>query len=123
MYKISQIETQEKNHNLIKGELFDIKYEKVQFISDHHSSEMQYPWIEKECYNIWRSKKQSSCKKLNGNERKKTDENSNFNGKKIVVLIIKVKNAQNNIIFSHGNASSIGTMYPTLIDIASQLKV
>ena len=27
------------------------------------------------------------------------------------------------ILFSHGNASTLGTIYPTLIDICTQLKV
>jgi hypothetical protein len=65
----------------------------------------------------------TSNKKINRNERKKSDESLNFNGKKIVILIIKVKNAKNNVIFSHGNSSTIGTMYPYLLDLATQLKV
>ena len=124
MYKINQIDKKEKEskEKFIRGDCFDIKYEKVQLISDL-ASDVKYPWLEEECYYIQRVKKMTSNKKINGNHRKKSDESSNFNGKKIVILIIKVKNAKNNVIFSHGNSSTIGTMYPYLLDLATQLKV
>ena len=48
---------------------------------------------------------------------------TNKSGKKIVVLMIKNKIAKNTIIFSHGNSSTIGTMYPYLVDMSTQLKV
>lgn len=122
MYKINKLNKNEQKEKLIKGDCFDIKYEKVEFKSEL-ASDVIYPWIEEECYNIQRVKKITSNKKMNGNDRKNSDESLNFNGKKIVVLIIKVKNSKNNIIFSHGNSSTIGTMYPYLLDLASQLKV
>lgn len=122
MYKVNYLDKKEQKEKLIRGDCFDIKYEKVQFISEL-ASDVKYPWIEEECFYIQRMKKITSNKKLNGNDRKKSDESLNFNGKRIVVLIIKVKNAKNNIIFSHGNSSTIGTMYPYLLDLATQLKV
>ncbi len=122
MYRIKQINKSKEYLEI--GECFDIKYEKVQFVSEYHS-DLEYPWIEEECYYIQRIKKNNQCKKSNGDEVKKTDENTNSNiyGKKICVLIIKVSNSTNNIIFSHGNSSTIGTMYPYLLDMATQLKV
>lgn len=63
---------------------------------------------------------------------KQNEQNANFyfcqnlldkTGKKIVVLIVKNKFAKNTIILSHGNSSTIGTIYPFIIDMSTQLKV
>lgn len=91
-------------------------------------SEIKYHWIEHQCYTIQRVSKVKDKNIL----AKQNEKNANFylsqnlvdkTGKKIIVLIIKNKFAKNTIILSHGNSSTIGTIYPFIIDMSSQLKV
>jgi hypothetical protein len=64
-----------------------------------------YPWIEIECFSILKSNKKN----------------------RIIVLRIKNKNIideyKNTIIFSHEDNSDLGTKYPFLVDLATQMKV
>jgi hypothetical protein len=78
-------------------------YKKVNF---HHMEydEIEYPWIEKQCYQI------QKC----------------TTKKRLIVMHIKntsvPKENKFNIIFSHGNACDLGVIYPFLVDLSTQLK-
>lgn len=64
-----------------------------------------FPWIEIECFSILKSNKRN----------------------RIIVLKIINKNVdkmdKNTIIFSHGNSSDLGTQFPFLVDLATQMRV
>lgn len=111
---------EDPEENTICGQCFDIKYEKMDFVHEY-SSEVSFPWIEQQGYFIHREKRKSANSKQNGKNRKKSEDL--IYNKKIAVLVIKNKFAKNNIILSHGNSSSLGTIYPFLIDMSTQLKV
>jgi hypothetical protein len=73
----------------------------------HHKTyrNITFPWIQVECY---------QTKRYKTNNR-------------LIILHIRNKaiksHNKNTIIFSHGNYDDLGTIYPLLIDLASQLKV
>jgi hypothetical protein len=97
-YDIETVTSSEKNTK---------NYSKIKFTHSEFS-EVFYPWIETECYELF--------KKINTKSKKV---------KKIILLHIKNKSAKNKLtfIFSHGNACDLGNIYPFLIDFASQMKV
>lgn len=90
-------------------------YVKVRF-KHNEFNEVCYPWIESECYEVY--KKRVKSKESNSNKvSKKT--------KKLILLYIKNINAKNKLtfVFSHGNACDLGNIYPFLFDFATQMKV
>lgn len=79
-------------------------YEKVEFKHKLFDNNI-YPWIEIQCYSILKSdsKKRIIC---------------------LRILNRKMKEEKNNtIIFSHGNSTDLGLMFPFLVDLSTQLKV
>ena len=79
-------------------------YQQIKFIHKDFS-QIQYPWIEVECYRL---QKCSSKKRI---------------------VLLRVKNIHANrdkklltILFSHGNACDLSSIYPFLIDLSTQLK-
>ena len=78
-------------------------YKIVDFIHKDFKN-IKYPWIDMEAYRI------EKC----------------LNKKKIILLHIKNKVENPNkvtLIFSHGNTSDLGVIYPFLLDLCTQLKV
>jgi hypothetical protein len=64
-----------------------------------------FPWIEIECFSILKSNKRNRIIVL-----------------KVIYKNVNTKN-KNTIIFSHGNSSDLGTQFPFLVDLATQMKV
>jgi hypothetical protein len=79
-------------------------YMRADFLHSNYNTNI-YPWIHVECY---------QTKQYKTNNR-------------LTILHIRNKSVQTHnkltIIYSHGNNDDLGTIYPLLIDLASQLKV
>ncbi len=85
----------------------------VQEVSFIHkeSAEVNYPWIKVQCYKV---KKPLFKKKLII---------LHIINKKYLNLNISKEIDSPTILFSHGNSCDLGTIYPNLIDMSSNLKV
>jgi hypothetical protein len=95
------------NYNILpdpKEELTGKCFTKAEFAHSAYSN-INYNWIHVECY---------QTKKYKSNDR-------------ITILHVRNKNIPSHnkqtIIYSHGNNDDLGTIYPMLVDLASQLKV
>lgn len=79
-------------------------YMRAEFIHSKYNN-VHYPWIQLECYQMKKYKKTN----------------------RLTILHIRNKSISTHnkqtIIYSHGNNEDLGTIYPLLVDLVSQLKV
>ena len=86
------------------SEYYGTCYKQIKFTHKDYN-EINYPWIKVEAYKA----------------KKYTNKN------KLIILYFKTANIiqpnRTTIIFSHGNTTDLGVIYPFLMDLVSQLKV
>ena len=97
-YTLSPLSLSIENRKTI-SDIHGSRYKEVEFNSDYT---YKYDWIEEHCYLY-----------------KKTNKNETL---VILQLISKYNSSGLSVLFSHGNQCTLGTLYPMLIDLCSQLK-